>query len=154
MQREPLYNAILAELQQLQGPQYVDTFPDQVHLVVSRGFVSWDEATIQPAIYLVPITEKAQYNSGLPTKWLVTAELWVYVRADTIAIGVQNLSMMLDAIDSILSPLGANAGPQLFVNTLGGLAVYCAIQGAIEISGGFLNGQQAVARVPLEIMVA
>jgi hypothetical protein len=37
---------------------------------------------------------------------------------------------------------------------LGGLVVYCAIQGAVEISGGFLNGAQTVARIPLEIMVA
>jgi hypothetical protein len=154
VQREPIYQALLGQLQQLQAPSssYAATWPS---LVVSRGFVHWEDATVQPAIYIVPVKETAIYKKGLPTKWMVEVELYLYVRADSIDLGVQNLSALLDAVDATLSVFNTtNAGGPTFANTLGNLAVYCAIQGAIDISGGFLNGQQAVARVPIEIMVA
>ena len=152
MVREPIYQALIGVLQQLQTGSYAQQFPN---LVVSRGFVMWDEADVQPAIYLVPKTETAEYRRGLPTKWKMTMDLYIYVRADSISLGVQNLSLLMDAIDAVLSPLGANAGsPNDFVETLGGLVVYCAIQGATDISGGFLNGLQTVARMSLEVIVA
>lgn len=154
MQREAIYTALMGVLGQLQQVPLNTPWPN---LALSRGYVNWDDAPYQPAIYLVPKHEKSVYVRGLPIKWVIHCELFVYVKADTVNLGVINLSQLLDAIDSVLSPLGPNAGPSGgngFVDTLNGLAVYCAIQGEIVISGGWLNNAQTVAQVPLEIMVA
>ena len=151
MQREAIYTALVDQLSALKSG------PNPSVVVVSRGFVVWDTADQQPAIYIVPVREVAQYSRGVPTKWTVHVELYVYVRwTDSVSAGVTQLSAVLDAIDNVLSPLGPNASPRagLSVNTLGGLADYCAIQGAVEISAGFLSKSQTVARVPLEIVVA
>jgi hypothetical protein len=103
------------------------------------------------------VTEQGDYKLGLPTKWIIKLELYVYVKwVDNISQGVTLLAQIMDAIDYVLSPVGPNGvkvGNQ-FVNTLGGLAVYCALNGPAEISGGFLNRSQSIARMPVEIMVA
>lgn len=154
MKREPIYDALLLQLQQLQSAPYVTTWPT---IQVSLGFKTYEDAQIQPALFLVPMKEHATYVRGLPTKWMLHAELWIYVRSDSINLGVQNLNALLDAVDSILSPLGTNAGPlgdNGYVDVLGGLVQYVAIQGEVEISGGYLQNNQTVARVPLEILVA
>jgi hypothetical protein len=150
MQRDPIYAALLAQLTALTVAPY------QV-AVVSRGFVMWDQADIQPAIYIAPGTETGDYKMGMPTKWIIKLELYVYVKwVDDISQGVTLLAQIMDGIDYVLSPVGPNGvkvGNQ-FVNTLGGLAQYCALSGPAEISGGFLNRSQSVARMPVEIMVA
>lgn len=154
MKREPIYDALLAQLQQLQTGTYITTWPT---MQVNLGFKTYEDTQIQPAVFLTPMKEQATYVRGLPTKWMLFAEIWVYIRSDTVSLGVQNLNALLDAIDAILSPLGANAGPMSdngFVDTLGGLVQYVAIQGEVEISGGYLQNNQSVARIPLEILVA
>jgi hypothetical protein len=63
----------------------------------------------------------------------------------------------MDNIDYILSPVGPNGGISSdngYVNTLGGLVQYCVFQGPAEISGGFLNKKQTIARIPLEMQFA
>jgi hypothetical protein len=147
MQREPIYTAIVNQLTALTLPPY------NLVKLVSQGFVTWDDAPQQPAIYVVPVTETAQYRMGLPTKWMIHAEIWIYVYSTTASLGVQVLASILDAIDLIFSPVAANGQPTE-VNTLGGLVSYCAIQGETNISGGFINQTQAVARLPLEVLVA
>jgi hypothetical protein len=152
MQRDPLYSTLVAELQAAltQEPYNVQ--------VVSRGFVPWDVADSMPAVYLAPSSEEAKYQRGLPTKWLVKCELWVYVKwTDSVAQGVTALAQIQDGIDACLAPAGVNAGPlgdNGYVNTLGGLCVYCALSGSGEVSGGFLNQNVAIARMPVEILVA
>ncbi len=151
MTRDAIYSALLTQLLALQKPPYN-------FLTVSRGFVPWDACDDQPALFIVPKTEKAEYKRGLPTKYLITLDLYVYVRwIDSVIQGVGALAQAMDAIDSIISPIGPNAGPlgdNGYVNTLGGLVVYCALQGESDISGGYLNNQQTVARMPVEIMAA
>lgn len=149
MQRDPIYAALLEQLQQLQAPPYNV-------LTVSRGFVTWDACNDQPAIFIVPKTEKGKYVMGLPTEWTITLDLYVYVRwTDSVLQGVSDLAKVMDGIEAILSPVGVNAGQaEGFVNTLGGLVDYCALQGEADISGGYLNGSQTVARMPVEIIVA
>jgi hypothetical protein len=149
MQRDPIYAALLGQLQALQkSPWNV--------LTVSRGFVPWDAATAQPAIYIVPKTEHAEYKRGLPSKFLITLDIYVYVRwVDSVLTGITALTQIMDGIDTVLSPLGPNGGLGADnVNTLGGLAIYCALQGESDISGGYLNNSQTVARMAVEIMVA
>ena len=146
MNRSAIYAALLAQLEALKADPYNV-------LTVSQGFVVWDDAQRQPAVYLVPVREQAEYQLGLPTKWLVHLELYVYVRASTAELGVQVLSTLLDGVELLLSPVGPNGQP-IQANTLGGLVSYCAIQGETTISGGYLNQQQSVAVVPLEILTA
>lgn len=146
MKRRPIIDALLAQLQALTAEPY------EVQ-VISQGYVVWSDADIQPAIYYVPVREEAKYSSGLPTKWMMHGDLWVYVRQSTIELGVQTLMDLMDGIEEVLSPMGSNGMPTKS-NTLGGLVTYCAIQGQAEISGGFLNQQQTVARIPIEILTA
>jgi hypothetical protein len=151
LQRDPIYAALLNQLLALQADPYLVP-------VVSRGFVTWDAADIQPAVYIVPMTEVTTSKRGMPNTTLFNIDLYVYVRwTDTVNQGVTALAQVMDAIDYILSPLGPNGGfhsDNGVVNNLGGLAQWCALQGPSEISGGFLNKSQTVARMPLEIMVA
>jgi hypothetical protein len=157
MQRDPIYAALVNQLNALTLAPLTSQYG--FVQVVSRGFVSWEQADAQPAIYVVPLTEKAEYKRGLPTKWWFKLDLYVYVRwIDSVAQGVTALTQVMDGIDFVLSPMNPpNAGQGSdngFVNTLGGLCSYCALQGEAEISGGFLNRQQTVARMPMEIVVA
>jgi hypothetical protein len=154
MKREPIYDALLGLLQQLQSPPYVTTWPT---IQVNLGFRTYEDAQIQPAIFIEPLKEAAVYQRGLPTKWKLQAAVWVYVRSDTINLGIQNLNAFMDAIEAILSPVGSNAGAPSdngYVLTLNELVQYAAIQGEVEISGGYLQNNQTVARIPLEILVA
>jgi hypothetical protein len=151
LQRDAIYAALLGQLEALLVPPYAAQ-------VVSRGFVPWDQADLQPAIYIVPNTENVISAKGFPNKVQFKIDLWVYVRwTDTVEQGVTALAQFMDSIDYILNPLGPNGGPHGdngFANTLGGLAQWCALQGTAEISGGFLNKSQTIAKMPLEIMVA
>lgn len=156
MQRNAIYNALLTQLMALQKTPYsVQT--------VSRGFVHYDEcpASAQPAVYIVPRNENGIYKRGLPTKWLIELDLYIYVKwTDSVNQGVEVLTQVMDGVDYILSPVGPNGGQTATgqesnaVNTLNGIAQYCALQGAAEISGGFLNKSQTIARMPVEIMIA
>ena len=152
MQRNTLYAALLNELQ-----TSLTADPYNVS-IVSRGFVPLEAANQFPAVYLVPVTEEAKYTRGLPTKWVIKCDIWVYVKwVDSVVQGVVPLAQIMDGIDATLSPVGINAGPlgdNGYVNTLNGLAVYCALSGTTELSGGFLNQNVSIARMPVEIMVA
>jgi hypothetical protein len=151
MKRDAIYAALLAQLSTglAAAPYNVSN--------VSRGFVHWEQCDVQPAVFIVPNKEVAEYVRGTPVKWTLTPDLYVYVRwQDSVSQGVTALAQIMDGIDAVLSPTGANAAPNAgqIVNTLGGLVQYCALRGAAEISGGFLNRQQTIARMPVEIVVA
>jgi hypothetical protein len=151
LQRDPIYAALLTQLQALLTAPYTMQ-------VVSRGFVPWDQADLQPALYIVPLTEDTTSKRGMPNTTLFKIDLYLYVRwTDSVAQGVTALAQQMDAVGYILDPLGPNGGfhnDNGVVNNLGGLAQWCALQGTAEISGGFLNKSQTIARMPLEIMVA
>lgn len=151
MKREPIYAALLSQL-----TKGLSVAPYNV-ANVSRGFVHWEQCDAQPAVYIVPNKETAAYVRGTPVTWTLELDLYVYVRwQDSVAQGVTALAQIMDGIDAVLSPTGANAAPNAgnIVNTLGGLVQYCALKGAAEVSGGFLNRQQTIARMPVEIVVA
>jgi hypothetical protein len=151
MQRDAIYNALLGQL----TTGLLNVPPYDVR-VISRGFVHWEAADVQPAIYIAPKKEKGKYVRGTPTLWTIELDLYAYVQwTDSVAQGVTALALVMDGIDFVLSPTGPNGSRNaaMAVNTLGGLAHYCALQGEAEISGGFLNKQQTIARMPVEIVV-
>lgn len=151
MQREAIYSAVLSQLTTglLNVPPY--DVP-----VIERGFVHWEAADVQPAIYIAPKKELGKYVRGTPTLWTITLDLYVYVRwTDSVTQGVKALGLVMDGVDFVLSPTGPNGSRNagMAVNTLGGLAHYCALQGEAQVSGGFLNKQQTIAVMPVEIVV-
>lgn len=145
MNRERIYNALLAEVQSLTVP------PNPLGIAhVSREFQHWNDAVLQPAIYVVQIAESAEHRDGVPIKWTISVELWVYAKKDGDVLGVMRLNPILDALENLFRPKGP---PQDFRNTLNGVVERCSLSGTIEISGGWL-GDQSVAMVPLVIVTA
>jgi hypothetical protein len=152
VRRDAIYAALTAQLEQL-----LNLSPYNVR-VVSRGFVDWTQADVQPAIYIVPGKETpAPYKRGLPQVFLLQLDLYIYAKwVDSVEQGARALAVLMDGVEYIISPGGPNGGVNPcsgFVNTLGGLADYCALQGTAEISIGFLNQNQSIARMPVEIKV-
>lgn len=146
MDREKVYNAVLAQMGVLLLPPFSLTIPE-----ISRDFKHWNDAQIQPAIYLVQEKEDALRKVGFPTKWTLKPMMWIYARKDGDTLGVQAINLILDGLDKAFSPAVFPAPPSDYVNHLGGIVDRCSISGTIEIDGGYL-GDQAVARVPLEII--
>lgn len=141
MTREPIYAALFAMLQRALGSAGIVT--------VQRGFKHFDDvnAADQPAAFMSQRAEVANPQPrGMPTKWTLQVEVYLYARSDDAGLtaGAQ-INNMLDAITTVIVP--AIDG----VQTLGGLAAHCWIEGAIQIDEGTF-GQQAVAIVPLSIL--
>jgi len=119
----------------------------------SRRLKHWADvpAKAQPAIYMIQSGETNERVRGLPAKWRLKAEFYIYVHpgeSDKIIPSQQ------------LNPIIANIREALEVDdlvantcTLGGLVSHCWISGEVEIFDGVL-GAQAVAIVPIEILFA
>ena len=145
MIRENVYGAVLTALQGLTASPYSLSIP-----TISRGFQHWSDVPPAscPALFLVPVTENAKFVRGQPIKWMVTSEVWVYVKQDSSALGVQVLNPILDGIESVLAPPSNTP----YANTLNGTVFSCSISGNVQIHGGFIAGT-TVAVVPIEIIV-
>ena len=120
----------------------------------SRRLRHWDDVRAEemPALFQTQITENAEQRRGVPGKWSLHAQLWVYVstaaQQDPTVVPSQLLNPLLDAIEYALRPDDvANS-----VCTLGGLVSHCWISGQIETSEGLL-GDIEVAVIPIEILV-
>src|SRR5579863_8684135 len=117
---------------------------------IGRRLRHWSDvaAVEQPALFMVQKSETAHRTRGLPPKWTLTVDLFVYVHApDDVSPPTPALNPLLDAIEAGLAPIGA-ADTQ----TLGGLVDHAWIAGKIETDEGVLGGQ-AVAIIPIEVFV-
>lgn len=135
---EPIYAALFSRLQGVAG---ITTF--------SRRLRHWDEvsANEQPALFQVQTGEAPEQNRGLPPKWQLGVEVYVYITSPSVTIVPSILlNQILGAIRDILAP-----DPVSNVNTLGGMVSHCWISGQIEMYDGVL-GEQIVALVPIEIL--
>lgn len=92
----------------------------------------------QPALFLASGNETPTPRLGLPTKWFLTAKVYLYVRVEKPAVPATVLHTMIDALELSLKP-DAITGKQ----NLGGMCHHCHLAG-IEHDEGLL-GQQAVA---------
>lgn len=119
---------------------------------ISRRLRHWgDVAPIdQPALFQAQRRETPEQQRGLPAKWRLVADLYIYANsgADPGITPTTELNVLLDAVENAFAP-----DPVTGVQTLGGLASHCWISGPIETDEGTL-GEQAVAIVPIEILVA
>src|SRR5262249_42476251 len=104
-----------------------------------------------PALFMTQKNETAARQRGLPPKWTLSVDLYVYAQAsnDSTAPAL-SLNPLLDAIDAAIAPLGRDLGAN--VQSLGRAVYQAWINGKIEIDGGIL-GRQAVAIIPVEIVV-
>ena len=104
-----------------------------------------------PAIFQIQRDEDAQITRGIPTRWNLRVDLFIYAwQSDPKAAPSQSLNPLLDAIEAALKP----DNPTVNDCTLGGLVSHCRIAGKVEIFEGVADGNQAVAIVPIDIMIA
>ena len=137
MNREPIYSALFAEVAAAAN-----------FVTVSRRLRHWSDVgpAEQPALFQAQKGETAKRMRGLPPRWTLEVDLFVYAQSpDELTAPATVLNPLIDAIETALAPQGA-------VQTLGGLASHAWIAGKIETDEGVLGGQ-AVAIVPIEIVV-
>lgn len=142
MIREPIYAALFARIESA-AP----------FATASRRLRHWSDvqAAEQPALFLTQKSETATGQRGLPTKWLLAADIYLYCQApDEVTAPALVLNPLIDAIEKALAPTGGDA---VLGNaqTLGGLVSDCRIAGKIETDEGALGGQ-AVAIIPVELL--
>lgn len=139
MNREAIYGALLAKVSTAAG-----------FVTASRRLRHWSDvaAAEQPALFQVQKTETVRRETGLPPKWSLGVDLFVYAHApDDATSATTAINPLLDAIEATLAP-----DPFSNMQTLGGLVAHCWIAGKVETDEGVLGGQ-AVAIVPIEILV-
>ena len=139
MNREAIYSALFAKMSAAAG-----------FATASRRLRHWSDvgAVEQPALFQVQRSETARRDAGLPSKWTLAVDLFLYAHAaDDATAAATVMNPLLDAIEAALAP-----DPVTNVQSLGGLAAHCWIAGKVETDEGVLGGQ-AVAIVPIEILV-
>jgi hypothetical protein len=139
MNREAIYGALFARLAAAGG-----------FATASRRLRHWSDVgpAEQPALFQVQKSETARRDAGLPPRWTLAVDLFVYARApDDVTAATAVINPLLDAIEAALAP-----DPVTNAQSLGGLVAHCWIAGKVETDEGVLGGQ-AVAIVPIEILV-
>lgn len=141
MNREAIYSALFDRLKAIPGLR-----------TTSRRLRHWSDvdASQQPALFQAQGRETATPGDparGVPTKWTLSADVYIYVRTDGDQVPGTVMNPLLDAIEAALR----NDNAMQRVQTLGGLVERCWIEGDIETDEGTL-GDQAVAIVPIRIL--
>lgn len=140
MNREAVYLALFNKLSAIKGIK-----------TSSRILLHWADVSPnqQPALFQAQVSQTAQQVTGFPTKYILTAKVWVYTHRDTNGvIPITQLNNILDLIDNALKPTSSPTNKQ----TLGGLVEHCWIDGSIETDEGTL-GNQSIAIVPISILI-
>lgn len=136
--REAIYAALFARLATIPGL-----------VTTSRVLRHWDDVQPeeQPALFQAQGAQQPTTVTGQATKWLLPADIYVYVRTEEGQPPSSVLNPILDAIESAF-PLHPVTGK----HSLDAPGVeWARIEGAIETDEGTL-GQQAVAIVPIQIL--
>lgn len=103
----------------------------------------------QPALFQVEVGEEPLPQRGLPTKWTLKADLYLYVHSandETPSSTIFN--PILDAIVAVLDPPNA-VSP---VQTLDGNVSRCWIEGGAQIYEGVAAVDQTVIIVPVTML--
>jgi len=114
----------------------------------SRKLLHWNDVppSARPALFQAQKGETAVQVTGLPTKWMLGVDLYVYVSTKGVDHPGAVLNPILDAIATMLDqPFPGQS------QTLGGLVQYARIDGKIETDEGTL-GDDAVAIIPVTIL--
>lgn len=119
-------------------------------ITTGRDLLHHSQVAAQPALFAVDAEEDFPAGSyNMPRAIEMAAELWVYTKGDERPdkSPAKALNATLDAIETALAPSPINN-----VQTLGGAAEHCWIEGRIEKSPGHVLGQ-AVAVIPIKMLV-
>ena len=123
-------------------------------VTATRKLKHWEDVQPdgQPALFQLQRHEQVVRKPGLPPRWELGLDLYLYVHTagnlDPDVIPSQLMNPLLDAVESsfvVDDPQGNRV-------TLGGLVYNCYIDGAVEIFEGNL-GDQAVAILPITVLV-
>jgi hypothetical protein len=139
MNREAIYSALFNLV--LTAPGLITT---------SRKLLHWDDVQLSamPALFQAQGAQTALAHTGMPTRWEMTATLWIYVSTMDAGNPGSIINPIVDAIAAALD-LDAFAKPQ----TLGGLVAYARIEGTAETSEGTL-GDREVIKIPVRMLTA
>lgn len=142
MNREAIYAALFELVSNVPGV-----------IVAERRLRHWNDVKPVEQPYLCvaqgnQTTTQGNPVKGLHAKWLMEAEIYVYVQTTGKKIPGSVLNPIIDAIEQALAP----SFPDIqLCQTLGGLVHHCWIEGTIETDEGTL-GDQAVAIIPISIL--
>lgn len=143
MNREEIYAALF---------NHVSSVPGIV--VAERRLRHWNDVKSieQPYLCVAQGNQTATQGNpvkGLYAKWILEADIYVYVQTTGKQIPGTVINPILDAIESALAPPFPDINK---CQTLNGLVEHCWIEGTIETDEGTL-GDQAVAIIPVVILV-
>lgn len=124
-------------------------------VVAERRLRHWNDVkpVEQPYLCVAQGNQTATQGNpviGVSAKWVLEADIYVYVQTRGKQIPGTVLNPILDAIEQALEPPFPDIDK---CQTLGGLVEHCWIEGTIETDEGTL-GDQAVAIIPVLIFVA
>lgn len=136
--RETIFAALFAKL--AASANFVTT---------SRKLRHWADVSPaeQPALFTSQGDQTVSQVFNQPGRTTLTADVYVYVRADGDPLPGKLLNDLLDSITSAMAPDNLVSETQ----TLGGIVDHCWIEGAIKVDEGTLDNQ-AVAIVPIKIL--
>ena len=123
-------------------------------VTATRKLTVWEnaEAEDQPMLLQLQRRETVTKPRGLPAKWTLSLDLYLYVHTgamnDPDVVPSQLLNPLMDAVEAalVIDDFSNDAC------TLGGLVSHCFIDGAVETFEGNL-GDQAVMIIPLTVVV-
>jgi len=117
-----------------------------------RKLLHWSQISGgQPALYVVDAEEELPASSeNMPRTSTMAAELWIYTQGKERPDGSspKALNALLDAIETTLAP-----DPITGLQTLGGVVHHCWIEGRIDKAPGHYPENQAVAVIPIVMVV-
>ena len=141
MNREEIYSALFAKFSGL-----TSTFN-----TISRRLVHFNDVppNSQPALFVTQANQVATIDVRGLTKWLLMAELYIYVRTDGKQVPGTVFNTLLDTIqDALVFDDIINAKL-----TLGGLVEFCRIEGEVQVHEGGI-GDQSILIVPVVMRTA
>lgn len=142
MNREAIYGALWAKL------ETVDGFKTK-----SRRLEHWNDVSRydQPALFMAQGNQQAVTVTGQETKWLLHAELYLYVQTDGEA-PAPIMNPLLDAVCNAVNEIHPITG-RTALTADGAVIEHCRVEGTIETDEGTL-GSQAVCVIPVVILAA
>lgn len=142
LNRETYYGELFTRLKALEGTAFKK---------VSRRLAHWNDVPPeqQPYLGIAQVNETGDYAAGRTEQWHLRLVLYIYVHEpDPEGAPSILLNAAMDAVNSVFTPDNINVN----ACTFGGLVHYARIDGTTETDEGTL-GSQAVARVPVEMLV-
>lgn len=139
--RETIFAALFSALQGAYAWQTCSRRLQNIQDVAPESF---------PAAFQIQGQEAITYQGDVPAygEWQADWLLYAYNDDPTVAPSTQLNSM----IDAALTALTPTPGPTVR-NTLGGLVEFAAVKGNIEVFEGFLDGNRALAIIPIRVLV-